>query len=506
VLFALPVALCTYPPMQDWAAHLRIVELWRSAGDASAGMLGADHATRSWLQPYVGHHLILRGLGALFPLPLAQRLMLVLYALALPLSFLYLLRVAGRDRRYALLSFAFVYNAPLIYGLFPQALSLPLVLAGLALLKRTLDAPTLRREIVLSVVTLAIFLFHFSAFFTFGLAAATIFFAHVWRPQEILRRALFTLPALALALVWVLSTIESEGFVPIWWPLDTNIANFRLGLIEVLHGWVDELALLLVLLTAFLCALLPAKKDDPPRRPRDWSFGVAGLVLLVAVFCLPAETKKPAEIWSPNLRLALPAVLLLLTVPRATLGRLRALVFVPLMLGLVLLGATLTSTFSAFDRQARHVETVLAKVPRDRTLLPIIYDAKDGVHQGLPLLHLPELYQLGGGGFVGRELVGGPAAPVKITRPYGAPAWYLPLTFNYQLHGAYDYFLVLWPELPHPPRTFVGAGSNVRLVAHAGRFCLYENVGPRRPKRAASARPGQAAWRPDAESGSVRRW
>lgn len=481
VLYALPLLLVKYPPMQDWAAHLRIVEVWRQAGDVGT-LMGSEHGTRSWLQPYTGYHLLLRGLGAVLPLVAAQRVLLVLYTLAVPFSFLYLLLTLNRERRLALLSFPFVYNAPLIYGLFPQALSLPLVIFGVALLKRYLDAPSRARELGITAVTLAIFFFHFSAFISFGLAAAVVFFCHVHRPKQIVRRALFTLPALAMGVVWISSTIENSGFIPRWWSISANLANFHKGLIDILVGSADEVLLLAVVFTTLAVLLLPRRSDDPTPTSRDWSIGAAGLVLIFAVFLLPSSADKPAHIWAPNLRLALPGVMLLLALPRVSLARWRGLLLLPLIGVLVYGGITILGGFLDSGRQAEKIDAVLSKIPANKRVLPVIYHASDGIHHGLPYMHLPELYQVRQGGFVAYGFVGGPAAPVFIKHPTAAPIWFMPLTFNYQLHGRYHYFLAIWPAGPQPPKTFVGAGNNVRLVDFSGRFCLYENIGPLRPK------------------------
>lgn len=478
VLFALPLILVSYAPMQDFVAHVRIAEVWRQAGHG-ASLMATEHGTRSWLQPYVGYHLLLRGLGLVLPLLSAQKVLLLLYTLSVPLSFLYLLLSLGRDRRYALLSFGFIYNAPLIYGLFPQALSLPLILVGLGVLRTQMQAPSLRREMLIGALTVALFFFHFAAFFTFGLAAIAVFLCNLVRVRDVLRRGLFALPALGLATYWALSTIESHGFIPVYWSITTNLANFRLGLTDILVGGMDEVALLAALFTVVGCLMLPVHRESAKR---DWAIGVAGMVLCVAVFVLPAGAKAPAYIWAPNLRLALPGVLLLVTIARADLARWRAVILAPALVAFIALAITLTLSFLRFDTEARKIDALIAKIPADKKILPLLYEVGDGVHRGKPYMHLPELYQLRQGGFVAYGFVGGPAAPVFIKHPPAAPIWFMPLTFNYQLHGRYHYFLAIWPEGPQPPKTFVGAGNNVRLVDFSGRFCLYENVGPLRPK------------------------
>jgi hypothetical protein len=277
--YAAPIIIVKYLPMQDFVAHLRIVELWRQAGDQST-LIGREHEALSWIHPYTGYHILLRGLGVLMSLHAAQKLLLLCYAVGLPLSFLSLLGAMGRDRRYALLCFPFIYNAPFIFGLLPQAVSLPLILYGTALLKRQLDEPSIGREIGLSLMTLAIFFCHFSAYFAFGMIVFVLLVSHLTLPAghsgglakrtlrttgsfiaQLFRRGLFTIPSLAVAIYWVAQTIDQQGLVPVYAPISVNLVNLYRGVTDIRIHWIDELVLVVTLFAAAAPLLFAPQKQ-----------------------------------------------------------------------------------------------------------------------------------------------------------------------------------------------------------------------------------------------------
>jgi hypothetical protein len=487
-LYVAPVLLVRYPPLTDYIAHARIVELWRHADSGAQTLLATEHVAQSWLQPYTGYHIILRGVSALLPLELANKLFLIFYVLALPLSFVYLLSVLGRDRRLALFCFPLIYNSPLIFGLLPQVYALPILVFAIARLIRLLEQPTLRRELMLAALTVLLFFMHLSAFFAFGLAAIVIFFSHIIAASRALqlglvattrlavRRGLFTLPALSVALLWRL-TSDVPSYEPVFVDLGVTFSRLFWGIIEIWPDQLDELLLITLFASALLLLMadVGAKDASDGTHTADWAVPAAGFVVLASAFCLPAATAKPVVVWGPNLRVVLPAVLLLLPLLRNSLRGKRALLLVPLLVMVLFHGVQINIRFVRFDRMARHIEPLLAAMKPNRRLLPLSLGAQDYQHNGGALLRLPELYQLRKGGFIPYLRVGGPAIPVRLKRKAPLPQYDLALNFDYKRHGDYDYFLVIWPSRLRSVGALPTAGKNVRLVKKSGRFALFES-------------------------------
>ncbi|MCA9669002.1 MAG: hypothetical protein KC503_25580 [Myxococcales bacterium] len=481
LLYTLPLAIPRVLPLQDYAAHPRIVSVWRALDAPDAKLMRSGYERRSALVPYASFYFTMRALGSVMSLEAAQRVILVVYGWALPLGLLYLLLAFGRDRRYALLAFPLIYNTPFIYGLLPQVLSYPMVLFALGLYKRSLDAPSVARDVGLAVLASVLYLTHLVGFTAFGLAAAVMWAGHVRSLRDGLRHGLFALPSLGLLFIWSTSRIASGELEVRFAPPAEKLAQLSPILNDVLLGMVDELALL-GLAATLLCALVIGSRERPPRA--DWTLAGGAMAVLVGYFALPADVLKPNLNLGTSGRLLCVAVLLLCGLPRARLRGRAALVLAPALLTSVVLGATLTSTFTTFGEQAGRIDEVLAKLPAQRRVLPLIYDAHDGVHRGEPLMHIVKLYQVRKGGYL-------PQAPVTDVAPFRLrggvatpqPVWRLPKTFHYLLHGAfYHYFFVIYGAGEKVLDAPVGATpAQAKLVAKAGRFALYKNIGPLRP-------------------------
>jgi hypothetical protein len=108
----------------------------------------------------------------------------------------------------------------------------------------------------------------------------------------------------------------------------------------------------------------------------------AGFVALASASCLPAATAKPVVVWGPNLRMVLPAVLLLLPLLRNSLRGKQALLLVPLLAMVLFHGVQINIRFVRFDRIARHIEPLLAATKTNRRLLPLSLGAQDYQHNG----------------------------------------------------------------------------------------------------------------------------
>lgn len=482
LLYLLPLLLTRHLPLQDYAAHLRVAAILRAIG-TDAGLMASCHELNGGFSSYAAYYYLLWGMGTLMSLEAAQRLIIALYIVAVPCGAAYLLGAFGRDRRYALLSFPFVYNSWVIIGLLAQAFTLPLLLFGLGLLKRYLDGPNLRRELTLAGLACVLHLTHFVGFVTFGLAALVVFFAHARGLRQVLRRGLWALPSLAIALLWSGGLLKGEGLELHFAPLTESMKLIPDWLIDIYLGQLDEVVLIGLFATAMV-GYLRQGAEGPPAAGQ-WSLAGAGLALLLALFALPLVVLKPAVNFPTNVRLALPGVLLLTLAPRAPLKGRQLWAIAPALLLVAGFGVLTVKNFVAFDRMARHIDPLLDVLPADRRVLQLRYHAGDDIHRGLPLLHLGELYQVRKGGFIPDGMVGWGISPVRIKGPWSpGPRADLAHDFRYAAHGGYyHYFLVTLAPGVAAERAFPGARpGEVRLVRQSGRFALYENVGPLRPR------------------------
>ncbi|MBK8482250.1 MAG: hypothetical protein IPL40_13965 [Proteobacteria bacterium] len=476
----LPLLLVRHLPMGDAPAHLAVVEIWRTP--EGQGLMGQAYERRGGLPPYLTYYGALRVLGSVISLEAANKLLIVGYALVLPLSLAYLLAAFGRDRRLALLGFPLIYNVCFIHGFIANLIALPLLLGALGLLQRYLLTPSLRRELLLALLVAALYFTHLLAAVPFAIAGPIVFFAHVRRPRAIVRRSLFVWPTLAVAIGWTLRSSAGQGFSGPQRTPGLNMVVALDWLNNFLVGSVDEIVLLTMLGTLIACLLLPAGRPATSALPRGhWALGVSALALAALYFVTPGHLSRPWYHWATNVRLVLPALLLLLTLPQARLSGPRALLLAPLV-GVMLFGAVVTAQgFRRFDATVRHLDRILPAIPANRRVLSLVYDETDGVHQGFPLRHLPLLYQVRSGGYMPYDF-DMPMMPIGYRQPVTpAPFFKNPLDFRYAEHGRYyDYFLAIFRSAGEAPPTIAGATvDQVRLVKASGRFALYRNVGGR---------------------------
>jgi hypothetical protein len=114
---------------------------------------------------------------------LAGKVLLTVYALALPLSVDRLLLSAGRDRRFALLAFPLVYNYNLMMGFASYATAIPIALYTLSWAYRLLDEPTHGHGAIVAGLSYLTFIAHAQGYLVLGLMATgfVLFVPRTWR-------------------------------------------------------------------------------------------------------------------------------------------------------------------------------------------------------------------------------------------------------------------------------------------------------------------------------------
>jgi hypothetical protein len=457
-----------------------VVQIWRHL--TGPGPMAESFRSAGELSPYLTYYSLLRVLGVVMPLEWAQKLLLAAYVVGLPGALAYTLSRFGHDRRYALLSFALVYNTPLIYGFISNVVALPLFVLALGLLRAYLDRPSLAREIVLALVVLLVFLTHLLLAGALALALPVVFLTGLGNWRQILRRGLFVLPTLVVGLWWVKHSMGQGHTSGIHIPPSANMTWFLQWTNDVLVGDADEVALLLVAASWVLSAMAAASNNGRTLPRGHWALGAAGMMVLAAAFFFPKHVTAPLYHWATNCRFVVPALLLLLGgLPGSLAGR-RIWLLAPGLAGTLWMGVNVVASFHQFDKLTAPLGQVIAAIPERKRVLPLTYDERDGIHQGFALRQVLYYYEIRKLGYVPYLAEPYPAVTWK-TGATPHPSHFRPTDFDYQRHGQYyDYFLITAAPGQEPGATFPGAGANVRLVAKGGRFAAYENVGPLKPR------------------------
>ncbi len=395
VLFAALTALSIGPiwiprilPMQDYPQILVLARAFGDCRDPSTPFFGT-YTTGFLLAPLLLPILALRALALPFGLETAGRLLWTLYAIGLPASAAHLLGALGHDRRGALLVFPIAISAWVLGGFFAFATAAPLVLFGLALAVRWLEAPTARRGAGLAAVFVALHLWHALALAQLALDLVLLCLLRRGGLARKARALAPMLPAAALFVAWCRAAIlvrEGSGG-PVSWPaFGPNALSF------LDHVVPDVPAARIV--TLVLAPFVIAGAVVGLRRSRAAAFGVEsplavlGFVAAACFLAFPADglgvqglgNRQP---WFAALFLALGA--------RLPGARLRAGVLALASAAAVVTLGDLTRRFTAFDVETRGASRLIDRLRDRETLLAPMRGGASTSIPGKPLTAL-ELY------------------------------------------------------------------------------------------------------------------
>ena len=142
-LNALPVLLFRFFPSMDGPAHLYNANILKYLWTEQSAVLQQYYSMHPALLPNWTSHVLLAAFGAFLPAFLAEKAMLLLYVVGLPLSFRSLVRrIAPGRQPLSYLIFPFVYNYLFCLGFYNLSLSMVLLFAGLALSVRQIESPS----------------------------------------------------------------------------------------------------------------------------------------------------------------------------------------------------------------------------------------------------------------------------------------------------------------------------------------------------------------------------
>ncbi|NOZ01404.1 MAG: hypothetical protein GXP54_05885 [Deltaproteobacteria bacterium] len=126
--------------MQDIWQHLALVDVIHNY--RAPGSVYPDYfLLPSTPKPNLAYYYVTSWLSYLFELETANKVVLSIYILTFPLSFLYLLRSFGRSKWLSLFAFPLTYNAMFAYGFVAFVMGMPLLLAGVGAYRRFMDEP-----------------------------------------------------------------------------------------------------------------------------------------------------------------------------------------------------------------------------------------------------------------------------------------------------------------------------------------------------------------------------
>lgn len=484
-------------PMMDLPQHLATVRILHSFGDPAFGVDRWHVIDLSGTQ-YLAYYLLVDALTYVLPLEVANRAVLSLYALGLPLSLLAYLRAFGRDPGLALLAAPLAYNTFLFMGFANYVTAIPLLFWALALLKRVLDDFRWPRLAGLAAVTLLLFYSHAQAFVLYGLLAGltVLLGGQGWHPRHWWKPALHIAPALLLMGVWMSRSLILAGRDE-WQKghggrnvTDTRV-NFeplldRVSAVphQLLNGYRDDadekvLFAWLALLVLAVALGLGKAGEPPEEKPSLHASLRARLPAILAVVGLATYLLSPISykwIWPISHRLVpVVALLGLGAVGYRRLPGRPALLLIPATALMIWASTIHVARARAFSDEAGPIREVVARIPTGQRLMTLVFDAGSAVVQHAPFLHIGQYYVVDRGGMATFSFANFPQSPVLYPTVGGPPTlpprWeWTPDRFQWQgLGDWYDWFLVRGG----PPNPLQDAGDRVELVHQQGPYRLY---------------------------------
>lgn len=478
-LAATPLWVGRFLPLMDLPQHLALATALIHAGDPAWPPSAAFEVQRLELTPYWAHYLALEGLGRLISVETAARVVLTLYALALPWAAMSLARALGAPPAAGLLAAPLALNANLYFGFIAYCWGVVVLLWALALLSRQMDAPRPARAGGIALLAAALFFTHVQAFAFLLLGAAVLAplgGAPVWRRAW---RAWPIAPAvLALLLPWLYLTTTARPGAERYFPaLDAPraahegiAARFRDFPSAVTGSYQDgtDVALLGAWAAAILAAYAWARRTGgavPSRR--------ALALLLAALACYYALPFSIQGQWNIGPRFAWVAAMLLPMLLAATPRWLPA--------AAVALSAATAANGAwqhvRFDREAGAFDRALLAVPPGARVLGIIDDPRGAVLERWPYLHFEQYVVVRRGALAAHSFAAHAPLPVRL-RPEArlpAPGVWRPDEFRRETHGsAFDVFLVRDPESSSALDQRLGAG--VAEVFREGAWRVYRRT------------------------------
>lgn len=273
-----PIWRARHPPIQDLPQHLAAISVLKNYPDLALGQYFELHLLRT---QYLAYYLLAQVVSYVTGVTLANKILLGIAIIALPISIVALLRSLGRDTRLAVFAFGLTYNAHLVLGFFNFLAALPLVFFGLAAAVRLRERHTVKRMVTLGILLLTCFYMHVVPFAFLGLGATAVLIGDSLKRTA--QRGIAFIPVGIAAGLWLASTpagratlaaaeaTESEER-PIYVTVGQALRELPTWLTDVLHRERDDqllvawaMLLLLTLAAGFMPNRFARRASDRAR-------------------------------------------------------------------------------------------------------------------------------------------------------------------------------------------------------------------------------------------------
>lgn len=492
-----PIWLVRYQPLPDLAVNLAAGSILHHHADPRFDF-ARYYDLALGLTPYWGYYAPLHLFAYVVDIETANRLILSLYAIGLPVGSALLARRFDRSPWLGLFAFPIVWNFNFSIGFISFCLGLAGLPFALVLFDRFCERPTVVRGALAAIAGTTIYFLHLLPWGAFLAAAGLIGLFHRGRSIARIagRLAVWIVPLVAGVYVTLYGSGLHMGrgvasrFAARYYPMWQSVSEMYMWTWDCCAGREDEV------LAGLLAVGWVLLKLTEPRR--SWSLHAfraeaCFAVAIVAYLVLPRSVLQPDYWWGVNVRFSCMAFLFAgLCIGGAIEGR-RRLLLIPV--ALAALGFSV-DTMVHWTRAARFAEGYdeVARVPEpgSRVLFILAEPWHDPSVTRFNYVHVYyDIYQAQHGGWMPWNFDVG--FPIKYKARYPAPVW-RHMNFTWDAHAPYyDYVFVFQAE---GRAVFREHFPDVKLAASAGKWKLYKLPGPRVDEPPGPAYPRDWAFEP----------
>ncbi|MCB9728409.1 MAG: hypothetical protein H6744_04215 [Deltaproteobacteria bacterium] len=316
-------------PFQDYAGNMSYAAIVAGAREAGS-LFDRTYVTGSIFLPNSLLFYLWGWLAALTGYVVAGKILLSIYAIALPLSVDRLLVATGRSRAFALLAFPLAMNGNMLMGFVGFATALPLAVYTLARAYRFQTRPTLAAGLGVTALSMLTFLGHAQMYLLLGVVAAVFIATAARSLREMVLLAVPFAASLLLFFPWFwhefirpedVSSLGGRPLDPLYPPLSESVQRVAEYAIARWGGAFDDRVFVGMVGIAAL-GLLDRRGGDRASAAR-WPYGLEliSLALFATYLIIPEHTQVQAAIASRLVPVALVFGLGWLALPRTRVLR-----------------------------------------------------------------------------------------------------------------------------------------------------------------------------------------
>ena len=212
VLHILPIWIFKYFPSQDGPSHIHNAYVLKVLHQEQASLIRECYKLNLTLFPNWVSHPFMAGLMFVFPPLAAEKILLSIIILLLPLSLFYFLDAIHKGKNlYVFLGFLFSYHYLLHMGFYNFSLSVPLFFFALGYFMKHKEEMSIDKIAILNLLSILIYFCHIVTYIlliiSFTLLTITSFYR---KPKRVLGLLLYMLPLYFIVANYILSTATGQ--------------------------------------------------------------------------------------------------------------------------------------------------------------------------------------------------------------------------------------------------------------------------------------------------------